>query len=275
MSKPPAQDQSPFVNGTNAAHNPDPYGSDLRTPTTCTGWNFLRGKVENEISTVDDEARFCFQKMANATENPYAECALLFDQNRLLFEQNNEKVTRKSIKPTVVGCAKIMCYDDIVEARKKRDEVEVSKGKQTARKYKCRIQEMQMAEKSVQLLRGQRTPNMRLQRRGCRTTAPSYDSDCAGVMDGCIASQYNPICLLGYILKDRRSKELCRPVIVGGLQQLEREMDFFTCNNAVMQRLCCPCQVRMQSSIAQDRSYLDALLPQKVLDKASNVEASR
>jgi hypothetical protein len=68
--------------------------------------------------------------MANATENLYAECALLFDQNRLLFEQNNEKVTRKSIKPTVVGCAKIMCYDDIVEARKKRDEIEARKGKQ-------------------------------------------------------------------------------------------------------------------------------------------------
>ena len=51
----------------------------------------------------------------------------LFDENRLLFEQNNEKTTRDSVKATVVGKAKIMCFEDIVEAQKKRDKKEVEK----------------------------------------------------------------------------------------------------------------------------------------------------
>jgi hypothetical protein len=39
----------------------------------------------------------------------------------LLFEQNNEKTTRTSIKATVVGTAKVLSYEDIVEAQQKRD----------------------------------------------------------------------------------------------------------------------------------------------------------
>ena len=38
----------------------------------------------------------------------------------MLFEQNNEKTTRQSVKSTVPGNAKIMTYDDIVEAEQKR-----------------------------------------------------------------------------------------------------------------------------------------------------------
>jgi len=43
------------------------------------------------------------------------------DENLLLFEQNNEKATCKSIKATVVGSAKVMSYKDIVKAQKQRD----------------------------------------------------------------------------------------------------------------------------------------------------------
>jgi hypothetical protein len=39
----------------------------------------------------------------------------------LLFEQNNEKAMRKSIRATVVGSARVMSYEDIVEAQKQRD----------------------------------------------------------------------------------------------------------------------------------------------------------
>jgi hypothetical protein len=39
----------------------------------------------------------------------------------LPFEQNNEKATRLSNRSTVTGTAKIMTYDDIVEAQRKRD----------------------------------------------------------------------------------------------------------------------------------------------------------
>ena len=43
------------------------------------------------------------------------------DENLLLFEQNNEKATRKSIRATVVGSVRAMSYEDIVEAQKQRN----------------------------------------------------------------------------------------------------------------------------------------------------------
>jgi hypothetical protein len=47
------------------------------------------------------------------------------DENLLLFEQNNEKNTHTSIKATVVGTAKVLSYEDIVETQQKRDIKEV------------------------------------------------------------------------------------------------------------------------------------------------------
>ena len=45
-----------------------------------------------------------------------------FSWTRTCFvEQNSEKTTRKSMKVTVVGSARIMSYEDIVEAQKQRD----------------------------------------------------------------------------------------------------------------------------------------------------------
>lgn len=42
------------------------------------------------------------------------------DENRLLFEQNSESRTRASTKSTVIGRAKVMSYEDIVEAQRRR-----------------------------------------------------------------------------------------------------------------------------------------------------------
>jgi hypothetical protein len=61
------------------------------------------------------------QRLANAAENAFADRAILLDENLLLIEQNNERNTRKSIKATAVGSAKVMSYEDIVEAQKQRD----------------------------------------------------------------------------------------------------------------------------------------------------------
>ncbi|KAL8695782.1 MAG: hypothetical protein Q9201_007958, partial [Fulgogasparrea decipioides] len=62
-----------------------------------------------------------FQKLANAAEKAFADRAILLDKNKLLFEQNNEKTTRSSTRSTVVGTAKVMTYDDILEVQRKRD----------------------------------------------------------------------------------------------------------------------------------------------------------
>jgi hypothetical protein len=51
----------------------------------------------------------------------FADRGLLLDENRLLFEQNNERTTRLSTKATVIGTAKVMSYDEIVKAQQRRD----------------------------------------------------------------------------------------------------------------------------------------------------------
>jgi len=51
-------------------------------------------------------------------ENLFAGLAIL---DRLLFEQKNEKVSRTSVRGTVVGNAKIVSYDDILEAQRSRE----------------------------------------------------------------------------------------------------------------------------------------------------------
>jgi hypothetical protein len=50
----------------------------------------------------------------------FAECALLEDEKELLFIQNNEAKRRQSTKSTIVGKAKVLSYEDIKEAKKKR-----------------------------------------------------------------------------------------------------------------------------------------------------------
>jgi hypothetical protein len=66
------------------------------------------------------------RRLANAAQKSFAECALLLDKNRLLFEQNNESDCRQSTRSTVVGKAKVMSYEDIVEVQAKRNAKEAA-----------------------------------------------------------------------------------------------------------------------------------------------------
>jgi hypothetical protein len=81
----------------------------------------LRSKIERDTDRLDNLSRFRLQKLSNAAKKAFAERSLLLDDNRLLFEQNNEKVSRKSARSTVVSTAKVMSYKDIVEAQTNRD----------------------------------------------------------------------------------------------------------------------------------------------------------
>ena len=65
-----------------------------------------------QCSDLDDSSKLHIQKLANAAEHAFADRAILLDENSLLFEQNNEKATRKSIRATVVGSARVMSYED-------------------------------------------------------------------------------------------------------------------------------------------------------------------
>jgi septum formation inhibitor MinC len=69
------------------------------------------------------------QKLANAAQISFAECALLHDQNQMLTRMNNEAKVRRSTRSIVLGKAKVMSFEDIEVARAARAAKEVIKGK--------------------------------------------------------------------------------------------------------------------------------------------------
>jgi hypothetical protein len=106
----------------------------LETPKTSDNLAAMRRHIEISLAgqkTLDAHTKLSIQKVVNAAENGFADRALLLEENSLLFEQNNEKAVRTSTKSTVVGTARVMSYEDIVEAQKKRDmrEVKASLGR--------------------------------------------------------------------------------------------------------------------------------------------------
>jgi hypothetical protein len=96
---------------------------DLHSPNnllpilvTAKSFKDLRRKVEQESQHLDSASKHRLQKLANTAEKAIADRVLLIKENRILFDQNNKKTTRSSIKSTVVGAAKVISYNDILEA---------------------------------------------------------------------------------------------------------------------------------------------------------------
>ena len=84
------------------------------------------------------------QKMATAAQISFTECALLQDQNQFLFEINNEAKVRRSARSVVLGKAKVMSFEDLGEARAKRDAKEkaiASKGKRGRKRKSPALEE--------------------------------------------------------------------------------------------------------------------------------------
>jgi len=102
-----------------------------QTPVTAEALSSLLGQIKCDDQFSDEPSKRRLQKLANAAEKPFAERNLLFNENRLLVEQNNESNSRRSIRSTMVGKAKVISYEDIGEAQAKRDakEATVVKGK--------------------------------------------------------------------------------------------------------------------------------------------------
>jgi hypothetical protein len=84
-------------------------------------------KIEEDCHKLEGPSHHQLQKLAHAAERAFADRALLLDESMLLFEQNNEKKTRASIKSTVAGNTKVMSYDDIIEAKAKRNKRDAQK----------------------------------------------------------------------------------------------------------------------------------------------------
>jgi DDE superfamily endonuclease len=96
-------------------------GSRLRdvphTPVTAEALTSLRCLIEQDIDELDEPTKHRVQKLANAAEKRFADCAILLDENKLLFEQNCESNVRKSTRSTVVGKAKVMSWEDLEKAK--------------------------------------------------------------------------------------------------------------------------------------------------------------
>lgn len=121
----------------------------LRTPTTpvtTEGLMSLHKLIQRDAHTLPDESgklrlQRHVQKLANAAQISFAKQVLLEDQNQFLSKLNKEAKIRRSTRSVVLGKAKVMSYEDLEEARKKRAEKENAKaiagtGKRD-RKRKC------------------------------------------------------------------------------------------------------------------------------------------
>ena len=96
----------------------------------------LRRAIELNVHALDDHSQQCFQKFANGAERAVSARDLLFHENSDLFKQNNESNVRASTKSTVVGKGIVMSFEEIREARKKREEKDISEERRQGRKRK-------------------------------------------------------------------------------------------------------------------------------------------
>ncbi|KAF2457246.1 hypothetical protein BDY21DRAFT_286344 [Lineolata rhizophorae] len=72
------------------------------------------------------------QKLLNAAKQAIAEREPLNEENQELTKQNNEKKTRQHVKEREIGDARVMSYEDIVEALEMRDRSDANKEKKEA-----------------------------------------------------------------------------------------------------------------------------------------------
>lgn len=115
------QASRPEIQTTTPMDHPTVSSNLCHTPNTSDHFALLRSEVEQDTQSLDSVCKHRLQTLSRAAETVFAERALLLEENRILFKQNNEKTCRQSRGLTVIGHAKVMSYEDIVEAQKKRD----------------------------------------------------------------------------------------------------------------------------------------------------------
>ena len=93
----------------------------LTTPVTSEGLITLCTKIEKQSHDLDGSIASPVQKLVRAAKRAMAGRDLLHAENDTLRQQNNEKKTRQSAKAQTVGTAKVMSYQDLVEAMRVRE----------------------------------------------------------------------------------------------------------------------------------------------------------
>jgi len=115
-----------------AAH----YDEPLRTPVTAEQFASLRKKIEQNMPTLDGHNQQCLQKMVHAAEKFVSARDLLHQECSDKFKQTIESDARASMRSIVVGKGKIMSFEDIEEARAKREKKEIAQARRRGRKGK-------------------------------------------------------------------------------------------------------------------------------------------
>ncbi|KAH9204263.1 hypothetical protein DL95DRAFT_319788, partial [Leptodontidium sp. 2 PMI_412] len=103
------------------------------TPASAEGLMWLYNQIQQDTQILDatstQRLQKRIQKLANAAQVSFAECALLNNRNQFLTEANNEAKVRRSTRSMVLGKAKVMSYEDIEEARAKRAAKDATKSR--------------------------------------------------------------------------------------------------------------------------------------------------
>jgi hypothetical protein len=100
------------------------------TPTTSDALTMLRKTIEDTIAkseSLDSVTKTRIKKLADAAEDAFADRLIMLGENEELFQQNCEKATREPARATVVGTAKVMTYEEILEAQRLREQKELKK----------------------------------------------------------------------------------------------------------------------------------------------------
>jgi hypothetical protein len=114
-------------------------GDVQQTPVTSETFAALRCLIEGESCHLDQRHQHWMAKALNAGEWAMAECGLLSDEKQALMQQNCEKKIRASTRSTVVGTAKVMSYQEIVEAQRGQGTKPSKVGKRQIAKGKDRV----------------------------------------------------------------------------------------------------------------------------------------
>jgi hypothetical protein len=94
------------------------------TPLTTNALSSLRASITEQTDALDETSKQDLQKniqkLANAAQMFIAERDLLREQTRFLLKANNEAKDRRSTKSSIVGRAKVMSHEDIMEMQAKQ-----------------------------------------------------------------------------------------------------------------------------------------------------------
>ena len=127
-----------------------------QTPATPVSAEALTSLLDMIKQVPDDETNRehkerLQQRHTNATQLSFAEHALLQEHNRFLAQINNEAKPRRSIKPDVLGTAKVMSYEDLEKAKAERVAKEAAKvAKKAKKEVKKAKREAKKAEKQAE-----------------------------------------------------------------------------------------------------------------------------